>query len=302
MRGLLERSFTFIFAGFLGISGIAVSSLSISCVRGGNSPLFLVDSIYAVANSIEDVRRFEFEGGGRATIRVVRDLGNPVPEMEEDLGRGFSRVLVSPYLADAAESLAAEYPKTFFGLIRYVGSGNERADNTVELILDRRESVMTLAERIADEVDPPGEEREQHILGVWRGVSGSDREELDLFRNTLEEASAGRFSVEIRAVGENPDLGDLEIFLREEIVANTVLGLCFAGPADVPCARVFWEYGIPVATEGLDGPGSVWGPVAYTVFHDIRTVLRSFRGISPDKNPSSILIPASIAPSRGANS
>ena len=278
-----------------------VSFLTLTCRSGGGNYLFLVDNLYAVADSIEDDRKIDLPRGGRADIEVVRDLGNPVPEMRKALEGRYSRVLVSPYLFEAAESLASEYPETFFGLMRYgAPEAGEGGGNTASLVLDRSEAVTALAGRIAAEVDPGG--GGTHILGVWRAVSAEDREELELFREALSADSGGRFSVEIRPVGEAPDFGELEIFIREELTADTVLGLCFAGPVNVSCARVFWEYGIPVASEGLPSPEHVWGPVAFTVFHDPRAVFEEFLSLDAAENLPPAVIGASIAPSGGSGS
>jgi hypothetical protein len=298
---------------FLAISLFLTLCFVISCNLGGRNPLFLVDGIYAVANSLEDIRSIELEGGGRADIEVIRDLGNPVPALRRALEGKYSRVLVSPFLADAAESLSPDYPGIFFGLMRYrveeggisdsgsadTGSGG----NTVELVLDRGEAVVSLAERISEEVEIRREDgRKPHILGIWGSSSEADRKELELFRETLSDASDEGFAVEIRPVGAGAEIEDLEAYIREEIVDTTVLGLCFAGPADVLCARIFWEYGIPVATEGLSSTLRVWGPVAYTLSHDVVTVLRVFRSINPEESPVRTVIEASIAPSKGPNS
>ena len=306
LTALLMRDRIFPMRFLFAVSAVVICSLFLSCPAGGGKDLVLVDSIYAVANYIEDVSRVDIEGSGRVEVELLRDLGNPVPELERILAKGYSRVLVSPYLADAVESLAAGYPGTFFGLMRYrTTESGTTEENTVNLVLDRGSAVADLAERIAVETAPPappGDEGEAHIIGIWRTVTAADRSELELFRTTLDEAVPGKFAVEIREVGDSPDLEELEIFIREGLVENTVLGLCFAGPADVSCARIFWEYGIPVATEGLEGTRSVWGPVAYTVFHDLDVIFRSFRSINPAESPPTAVIGASLAPSEEQNS
>ena len=302
MRALFRLSRFFLLA----VPAVVICFFLSSCQSRGGKPLVIVDSMYATANSLEDVSRVAVEGSGRVEVEILRNPGNPVPELERILERGYSRVLVSPYLADAAESVASEYPGTFFGLMRYrTTEAGISEDNTVDLILDRSGAVVDLAERIAGEAAsaaPPRDEGAAHILGLWRTANETGRSELELFRRTLAEGSPGGLSVEIREVGDNPDLEELEVFIREGITANTVLGLCFAGPADVSCARIFWEYGIPIASEGLAGTGSVWGPVEYTVFHGIDTVFQSFRSINPEESPESAVIEASLAPSGGQNS
>ncbi|MFP4562902.1 MAG: hypothetical protein ACLFRY_06280 [Spirochaetia bacterium] len=302
MRALLRLTRLLLLAS----PAVVLCFLLSSCESRGGKPLVIVDSMYATAHSLEDVSRIAIEGSGRVEVEILRDPANPVPELERILERGYSRVLVSPFLADAAESVASEYPGTFFGLMRYrTTESGISEDNTVDLILDRSGAVVDLAERIVVEAAsaaPPGDDGAAHILGLWRTVSETGRSELELFRRALAEGSPGGLSVEIREVGDRPDLEELEIFIREGITANTVIGLCFAGPADVACARIFWEYGIPIAAEGLAGTGSVWGPVAYTVFHGIDTVFQSFRAINPEESPSSIVIEASLASSEGQNS